>query len=51
MKRKKLEKIKTDKPIPRVMLDEFTRTRVIANPKAYRRIRFDFEKEIEYDEE
>lgn len=34
-KRIKWEKVKTDKPIPRVVLDEFTRTKVIANPKAY----------------
>jgi hypothetical protein len=35
IKRIKWEKVQTDKPIPRVMLDNFTRTRVIANPKAY----------------
>jgi hypothetical protein len=51
MKHKKIikfEKIKTDKPIPRVLLSEFTRTRVISNPKAYKRVQFDIEKEMEY---
>ena len=52
MKRKKLEKIKRDDAvIPRVDLTGIQRPKIIDNPKAYRRIKIDFNKEMEYEEE
>ena len=52
MKRKKLEKFrKEDAVISRVDLTGIQRPKIIDNPKAYRRIKIDFNKELEHEEE